>query len=88
MPKSLVEFDYFTVLKVNGAKQGFEPPHDYDLTVEKGQVTLTVVLPVKDEPRGGKTVSLANMRAKQARDGRNKVAQPPSANWREPATSA
>jgi ABC-type uncharacterized transport system substrate-binding protein len=56
--ESLVEFNYFTVLKVNGAKQGFEPPRDYDLTVEKGQVTLTVVLPVKDESRGGKTVSL------------------------------
>ena len=56
--ESLVEFDYFTVLKVNGAKQAFEPPRDYDLTFEKGQVTLVVVLPVKEPPRSNKTVSL------------------------------
>jgi ABC-type uncharacterized transport system substrate-binding protein len=56
--ESLVEFDYFTVLKVNGAKQAFEPPRDYDLTFEKGQVTLVVVLPVKEPPRNNKTVSL------------------------------
>ena len=49
--ESLVEFDYFTVLKVNGAKQAFDPPRDYDLTFEKGQVTLVVVLPVKEPPR-------------------------------------
>jgi ABC-type uncharacterized transport system substrate-binding protein len=56
--ESLSEFDYFTVLKVNGAKQTFEPPRDYDLTFEKGQVTLTVVLPVKGPPRSNKTLSL------------------------------
>ncbi|HZB37734.1 MAG TPA: DUF1007 family protein [Beijerinckiaceae bacterium] len=55
--ESLVEFDYFTVLKVNGTKQGFEPPREYDLTFENGQVTLVVVLPVKEAPRG-RTVSL------------------------------
>jgi ABC-type uncharacterized transport system substrate-binding protein len=56
--ESLVDFDYFTVLKVNGAKQAFDAPRDYGLTLENGQVTLVVVLPVKEPPRGTKTVSL------------------------------
>jgi ABC-type uncharacterized transport system substrate-binding protein len=46
------------VLKVNGAKQAFDAPRDYGLTLENGQVTLVVVLPVKEPPRGTKTVSL------------------------------
>jgi ABC-type uncharacterized transport system substrate-binding protein len=56
--ESLVEFDYFTVLKVNGAKQAFEPPREYALTIDNGQVVLTIVLPVKEPPRSNKTASL------------------------------
>jgi ABC-type uncharacterized transport system substrate-binding protein len=55
--ESLVEFDYFTVLKVNGAKQAFEPPREYGMTFEKGQARLWLVLPVKSPPTG-KTLSL------------------------------
>lgn len=55
--ESLVDFDYFTVLKLNGAKQGFDAPREYGMALDKGQATLTLVLPVK-EPRGSKTVSL------------------------------
>jgi ABC-type uncharacterized transport system substrate-binding protein len=55
--ESLVEFDYFTVLKVNGAKQGFEPPREYGMTFENGQARLWLVLPVKSPP-AGKTLSL------------------------------
>jgi ABC-type uncharacterized transport system substrate-binding protein len=56
--ESLVEFDYFTILKVNGAKQAFEPPRDYGLTIDEGQVVLTIVLPVKESARANKTASL------------------------------
>lgn len=55
--ESLVEFDYFTVLKVNGAKQAFEPPREYGMTFENGQARLWLVLPVKSPPTG-KTLSL------------------------------
>ena len=55
--ESLVDFDYFTVLKVNGLKQAFEAPRDYGMTMDKDQVTLSLVLPLKG-PAKGKTVSL------------------------------
>ena len=55
--ESLVEFDYFTVLKVNGAKQAFEPPREYGMTFDNGQARLWLVLPVKSPP-AGKTLSL------------------------------
>ncbi|HEX8665328.1 MAG TPA: DUF1007 family protein [Beijerinckiaceae bacterium] len=55
--ESLVDFDYFTVLKVNGAKQAFEAPRDYGMTMEKDQVTLSLMLPIKGQAKG-KTVSL------------------------------
>jgi ABC-type uncharacterized transport system substrate-binding protein len=55
--ESLVEFDYFTVLKVNGAKQAFEPPREYGMTFENGQARLSLLLPVKSAPNG-KTLSL------------------------------
>lgn len=55
--KSLVEFDYFTVLKVNGAKQGFEAPREYGMTFENGLARLSLLLPVKSPPNG-KTLSL------------------------------
>jgi ABC-type uncharacterized transport system substrate-binding protein len=56
--ESLVDFDYFTVLKVNGAKQTFEPPREYALVVENDRVVLTLVLPVKEPPRSARTSSL------------------------------
>jgi len=55
--ESLVDFDYFTVLKVNGAKQAFEPPREYGMTFENGQARLSLLLPVKSPPNG-KTLSL------------------------------
>jgi ABC-type uncharacterized transport system substrate-binding protein len=55
--ESLVEFDYFTVLKVNGAKQGFEAPREYGMTFENGLARLSLLLPVKSPPNG-KTLSL------------------------------
>ncbi|MFL5316261.1 MAG: DUF1007 family protein, partial [Microvirga sp.] len=55
--ESLVEFDYFTVLKVNGAKQGFEAPREYGMTFENGLARLSLLLPVKSAPTG-KTLSL------------------------------
>jgi len=55
--ESLVDFDYFTVLKVNGAKQAFEPPREYGMTFENGLARLSLLLPVKSAPNG-KTLSL------------------------------
>jgi ABC-type uncharacterized transport system substrate-binding protein len=55
--ESLVEFDYFTVLKVNGTKQAFDVPRDYGMTMDKEQVTLSLMLPLKGPVRG-KTLSL------------------------------
>jgi ABC-type uncharacterized transport system substrate-binding protein len=54
---ALVDFDYFTVLKVNGAKQAFEPPREYGMTFENGLARLSLLLPVKSAPTG-KTLSL------------------------------
>jgi ABC-type uncharacterized transport system substrate-binding protein len=48
--ESLVEFEYFTSLKVNGAKQAFEAPRDYAMAVANEEVTLTFVLPLKAPP--------------------------------------
>ena len=55
--ESLVDFDYFTVLKVNGTKQAFEPPREYGMTFENGLARLSLLLPVKSAPNG-KTLSL------------------------------
>jgi ABC-type uncharacterized transport system substrate-binding protein len=56
--ESLVEFDFFTMLKVNGAKQSFDMPREYGMAFDKGRATLTLVLPVKGPPRAGKLLSL------------------------------
>lgn len=45
--ESLVEFDYFTGLKVNGRKQDFDSPRDYAMSYENETVTLSYVLPLK-----------------------------------------
>ena len=54
----LVEFDYFTVLKANGAKPVFRPPRDYGMTFDNGQVTLAFVLPLKTPARANKVLTL------------------------------
>ena len=48
--ESLVEFEYFTSLKVNSAKQAFDAPRDYAMAVANEAVTLTFVLPLKAPP--------------------------------------
>jgi ABC-type uncharacterized transport system substrate-binding protein len=55
--ESLVDFEYFTVLKVNGAKQAFEAPREYGMTFENGQAELWLFLPAAS-PAKGKTVGL------------------------------
>ena len=55
--ESLAEFDFFTVLKANGAKQAFGAARDYGMTMDKGEATLSLMLPLRGAARG-KTVSL------------------------------
>lgn len=55
--ESLVEFEYFTVLKANGRKQVFESPRDYRMAFETEQVTLSYFLPLKN-PTLVKTLAL------------------------------
>lgn len=45
---SLVDFDYFTVVKANGAKQAFGEPRDYGMTYANEEATLSYVLPLKN----------------------------------------
>lgn len=56
--EALVDFDYFTVLKANGAKQAFSAPTEYGMVYEGNQATLSFVLPLKGEASTGKTLSL------------------------------
>src|SRR5690242_2923554 len=56
--ESLSEFDYFTVLKANGAKPAFDLPRDYGMTFENGQATLAFVLPLKTPARADKVLTL------------------------------
>jgi ABC-type uncharacterized transport system substrate-binding protein len=44
---SLAEFDYFTVLKANGAKQSFDAPREPGMSFANQELTLTFVLPLK-----------------------------------------
>jgi ABC-type uncharacterized transport system substrate-binding protein len=55
--ESLVDFDYFTLLKAGGAKQAFDPPREPGMTVDGGRATLTFLLPLK-APASPKVVSL------------------------------
>lgn len=55
--ESLVDFDYFTVLKANGKKQDFDAPRDYGMTYDADVVTMSYFLPLKG-PAATKTVSL------------------------------
>jgi ABC-type uncharacterized transport system substrate-binding protein len=45
--QSLVEFEYFTILKANGAKQAFDAPRDYAMSIANEEATLTYLLPLK-----------------------------------------
>jgi ABC-type uncharacterized transport system substrate-binding protein len=56
--ESLVEFDYFTIVKANGAKQPFDAPRDARMTFEDGEVTLAYLLPLKSPVVAGKVLSL------------------------------
>jgi ABC-type uncharacterized transport system substrate-binding protein len=55
--ESLHEFDYFTVLKANGAKQAFASPTNAEMTFDNGAVTLSFHLPLKT-PARNKTLAL------------------------------
>jgi ABC-type uncharacterized transport system substrate-binding protein len=44
--ESLGEFNYFTVIKVDGKKLAFGPPRDYALDFNQGALTFTFVLPI------------------------------------------
>jgi ABC-type uncharacterized transport system substrate-binding protein len=44
---SLNEFDYFTVLKARGKPQTFDPPKEARMTIEKTQVAMSFLLPLK-----------------------------------------
>jgi ABC-type uncharacterized transport system substrate-binding protein len=56
--ESLVDFDYFTVLKTNGAKQPFAAPRDYSMAYENEEVTLTYLLPLQAPANAGKALTL------------------------------
>jgi len=55
--ESLIDFDYFTVLKANGKKQEFASPRDYRMVYENEAATLTYFLPLKAAATA-RTVSL------------------------------
>ena len=44
---SLNEFDYFTVLKARGKPQTFDPPREARMAMEKTQVSMSFLLPLK-----------------------------------------
>jgi ABC-type uncharacterized transport system substrate-binding protein len=44
---SLNEFEYFTVLKARGKPQTFDPPREARMTMEKTQVAMSFLLPLK-----------------------------------------
>jgi ABC-type uncharacterized transport system substrate-binding protein len=44
---SLNEFDYFTVLKARGKPQTFDAPREARMTMEKTQVSMSFLLPLK-----------------------------------------
>jgi ABC-type uncharacterized transport system substrate-binding protein len=56
--ESLVDFEYFTVLKTNGAKQAFGTPRDYGMTFADEAATLSYLLPLKAPAPAAKVLSL------------------------------
>jgi ABC-type uncharacterized transport system substrate-binding protein len=55
---SLGDFDYFTVLKANGAKQDFDAPREPAMAYAGDEVTLSYVLPLKAPATGGRALTL------------------------------
>ncbi len=55
--ESLADFEYFTHLKANGAKQAFEAPREPAMAFENGAATLSFHLPLK-RPAANKMVAL------------------------------
>jgi ABC-type uncharacterized transport system substrate-binding protein len=55
--ESLEDFDYFTHMKANGAKQAFDRPKDARMEFENGAATLSFYLPLK-KPAANKAVAL------------------------------
>jgi ABC-type uncharacterized transport system substrate-binding protein len=56
--EALVDVDYFTVLKANGAKQAFDAPRDHGMVFEKGSLTLSFLLPLKASAKAGRSLAL------------------------------
>jgi ABC-type uncharacterized transport system substrate-binding protein len=56
--ESLVDFEYFTVLKINGVQQSFGVPQEPRMTVANAEVTLTYLLPLKAPAHPGRALSL------------------------------
>jgi ABC-type uncharacterized transport system substrate-binding protein len=56
--ESLAEFEYFTAMKINGAKQNFDAPREPAMNVANGEATLTFVLPLKATSAAPKLLSL------------------------------
>ena len=56
--ESLADFDYFTVMKANGAKQAFEAPRDPGMTFTDGKATLSFNLPLKAPATANKALAL------------------------------
>jgi ABC-type uncharacterized transport system substrate-binding protein len=55
--ESLADFEYFTHLKANGAKQAFDAPREPKMAFENGAATLSFHLPLK-KPAANKMVAL------------------------------
>ncbi|HSP25933.1 MAG TPA: DUF1007 family protein [Saliniramus sp.] len=55
---SLIDFDYFTVVKADGAAQEFGAPADYGMVYENDRVTLTFDLPLSSPARASKALVL------------------------------
>ena len=55
---SLLDFEYFTVLKANGTKQVFGEPRAPAMSFENGRVTLSFELPLKAPAAAGRALAL------------------------------
>jgi ABC-type uncharacterized transport system substrate-binding protein len=44
----LAEFDYFTIVKANGKKQAFDAPREPSMLMDKKQLVMTYLLPLKN----------------------------------------
>ncbi|WP_114946440.1 DUF1007 family protein [Microvirga calopogonii] len=55
---SLNEFNYFTVLKARGKPQSFDSPREARMTMEKSQVAMSFLLPLKSPAAPSGAVSI------------------------------